>query len=188
MTETEHEKKLLLSEREYRLLCGLVPHSVSYEQTNFYYDTANNDFNADRTTLRVRLKNGEFMGTKKVHIDGVGESTEESFRVSELPYGFSADGKYVTLKGSLRTQRTELAISRDMTLFLDKNEYLGVTDYELELEYRGNEEARAAARGAFALLLGFLDRGFAEPPRSKSERFFARLMAQSAEKENVWKV
>ena len=187
MTEAEHEKKLLISEREYKLLQSIFSHSKSYDQTNFYYDTKNNTFNAARTTIRIRLKNGEFTGTKKAHIVGE-ESTEESFRISELPYGFGADGKYVTLKGSLITKRTEIPISRYMTLFLDKNEYLGMTDYELELEYRDGAGSDAEARGVFLLLLALLGRCFAQTPSSKSERFFERLMAQSAEKENVWKV
>lgn len=174
MTEIEHEKKMLLSESEYTLLQGLLNsgRAQEYDQSNFYYDTVTNTLNRQNTTLRIRLKNGNLTGTRKTHRAGETRSTEEHFGVTDVPSGFAVDGQYVVLKGSLHTHRTEVHLSKDLTLFLDRNEYLDTVDYELELEYAADE---SRAEGVMLLIGALLHRSDKMPSSPKSERFFLRL-------------
>ncbi len=174
LTEIEHEKKMMITEEEYaRLTRLLVGGDVKrYEQTNFYYDTADDGLRKRNVTLRIRLKNGKLMGTRKTHFAGNLYSVEEHFRVAELPVGFCVDHEYVRLKGSLRTERTEILLTEGVTLFLDRNSYLEVTDYELELEYTSGE---AVAEGVMLLLRHLIGRKAATLSECKSERFFRRL-------------
>lgn len=181
----EFEKKLILSPDEYLTLKRyLSKHTADRVQTNYYYDTDDFALNKKGVTCRIREKNGTFKATVKQHGASTKEcSTERSKEViNALDDSFFA-GMGVKLQGFLKTERTVVYSDDYCEAVLDKNTYLGFTDYELEIEYRCDCETRASGLlcGFVKLLrLNYLKTDVAEfferaeHSKSKSERFFRR--------------
>ena len=170
----EFEKKMLLSEQEYNCLMDMFKDIVSesFEQTNYYYDTRLGTMRKQNTTVRIRKKNGCHFGTVKRHDPFNDCSTEEHFLVNHLPRMLMIGGERLFLEGWLTTIRVVVKISPDMTLMLDKNTYMGATDYELELEY--GEAFRREAEGIIIFIQRLINKTTPyERPASKSERFFS---------------
>ncbi len=175
MREKEFEKKLLLTQREYEALAELfsAKKAYTYTQVNYYYDTPDCDFSGKDVTIRIRSKDGYFIKTKKTHC---GEfNMEEYVSIDKLPHGFVQDGRNVFLKGKLTTFRSEIFIREGLCLVLDRNDYLGLTDYELELEYGDSDEL--VAEGIMIFVCWLLRNTNSENvPISKGRRFFERYL------------
>lgn len=181
MKEYEQELKLQITERQYfRLTDG----TDAVEQFNYYFVSEKGYQNND--CVRLRKKEGVFTLTYKKRLgnhDGVTQSDEYS---CEIPFeqalvflqnGFSArllettfnlqfDNKWFYCCGCLVTRRSVVAFS-GFVLEVDKNEYLGVTDYELECEhndYAQLEQLKGLLRFSFNV------EGIAS--KTKAERFF----------------
>lgn len=137
----EFEKKIRLTAREYQALREKWREKSPVLQTNYYYDTPDWAMYQEGVTCRIRKKDGEYTATIKTHHRGeAGCSTEQSEKVrSEIIRGENAAnlfaGKGLTLQGSLQTERLSVSRYPGVRLDLDKNTYLGATDYELEVEY-----------------------------------------------------
>ena len=187
----EYEKKVMLSETEYltlmRTMCHREPGCI---QTNYYFDTDDLAMNKKGITCRIRSKNGRFETTVKSHGCETDISSEQS---TEIRDAFGA-GAFLEmglhLQGSLITQRTAVYSDGYCEAVLDRNTYLGCTDYELEIEYmRGcDEQATRLLQGIAGILLAenritntedFCKR--AGRSQSKSERFFRRKMVCGSE-------
>ena len=132
----ELEKKVLLSAREYKILCKKFNTSKPAVQINYYYDTPSLDMNRSNTTCRIRKRNGICTATVKTHNLGSRDrSIERSQRVkNEYDACLFADSGMV-LQGSLKTERASITRYPGIRIDIDKNTYLGFTDYELEIEY-----------------------------------------------------
>ena len=76
----------------------------------------------------------------------------------------------VTLKGVLITERKIYTFGENSTICFDGNMYLGVCDYEIEIEVGETDRQKALSVIEF---LGLMQM----PIMSKSERFFRRLEA-----------
>lgn len=171
----EYEKKVMLTEKEYTALAEQSD-APAVIQTNYYFDSDGWEMNRRGVTCRIREKNGRFRAEIKRHCADRAEcSTEVVLSEGTVfsPEAFSALGLY--LFGELVTERRVLYRSADCEAVLDRNTYLGCTDYELEIEYtpRGavhagvilRETARAAGEnGGFAHRVG--------SGGTKSARFF----------------
>lgn len=148
MNNIEQELKLKLDEREYNLLCSQtdVPALL---HTNVYFGYPDMPKNL---LVRIRQKGSLFIlcyKWRRSDSDGIMVCDEKEIPISYeyamnlqkngIPYAelnklFSADVKEnMYYLGSLRTYRTKFQLE-EWTLELDKNEYLGITDYELECE------------------------------------------------------
>ena len=79
----------------------------------------------------------------------------------------------VWIRGALHTRRTVFRVCEGITMMLDKNTYLDVIDYELEVEF--SLPYRKQAEGVVQLVLSLLHRARVIQPVSKSERFFRRM-------------
>lgn len=143
----EIEHKILVCKEEYeRLLSELSKQFLcyNYNQTNYYYDTENLSLYNGHETLRIREKkeclcleykyNKKFIGSTRVceenshPVKGIPKKLEkEDTRKFGLP-----DANYILL-GKLETNRSDFILSEGV-LSLDKNEYLGYVDYEVEVE------------------------------------------------------
>lgn len=186
---TELEKKLLLTEEAYAYL---MEH-LSYErlliqkpiitQINYYFDT--DDFSMDRQniTCRVRLKDGKYQATMKKHASGADQSTETDLESCDGLENNAFTDMGLKLQGELLTKRCVIAKEAHCEAVLDKNEYLGYTDYELEIEYlpKHEKEARslqAAILDSLPCSARFISYKENSGPRpkvpSKSNRFFER--------------
>lgn len=181
----EYEKKVLLTEEEYRCLKKyfILSGKTSF-QTNYYYDTDTYLLNKINFTLRIREKNGKFKATIKQHTQKHDCSIElTGDAVSEYDDSFFKSYE-VMLHGKLITERITLGFDSGISIMLDKNDYLGTTDYELEIEYPRNLESSANAEmNIIELILAeadvlipdgsFVERYYRSTPKSK--RFFTRL-------------
>lgn len=177
----EREYKWLLTKYEVLCLDEFIERLPVMEEKkqfhiNYYFDTADLSFHAQDITVRIRQSGNSLKGTVKQHtFDGIhSESSEYDFPVQRLPGTVCLQGKKLSLLGQLLTQRRVYSVSGGMTLYIDKNMYLGKTDYEMELEYEENS-ASAAERlqcSAAEWLKGCSGRLREENIRSKSARFF----------------
>lgn len=183
----ETEKKILLTQQEYDFLLDAVyPGLHPVRQTNYYYDTESFSLNAYRITCRIRRKGDRLCATVKYHSGDrtAEESVENSFSIEVVPPVLVYQEKDLMLYGSMETER-RLSTDSGLRICIDRNTYLGMTDYELEIEYEEGHE-QAAAR-ALRRIAGAMTRERLIPdpesfilriPVSKSERFFERLKAQ----------
>ena len=175
MIEQENEFKLMLTNEEYeRLSCFLQVNTVKpILQTNYYYDTRDQDMRKKNMTVRVRRKESCLIGTIKHHLDQDGHSVEHRFQVDMLPQFIVLDDEMLILMGALETQRRTFKVCEGVTIMLDLNQYLDFTDFEVEIEF--NEKLRGEATGVLLLLQNVIKGEHCSNTISKSERFFRRL-------------
>lgn len=183
----ELEKKILLTEKEYIALamnlCKSVPVLM---QTNYYFDTEDYSMNKKEITCRIRAKNGKFKSTVKRHYTGDEDcSTEIDGEVKDY---FDLDAfkdMGLILQGSLVTERIVMHKEKFCKAVIDRNTYLGFTDYELEIEYiEGHgDEAMHIIKDIAKKISNYLKFYPAEEfltrigkSKSKSERFFERKL------------
>ena len=186
----ELEKKVLLTKDEYETLLNLLGISCPFvKQTNYYFDTKTFSMNRKGITCRIRLKNGKYTATIKKHAayaaDGSIE-TSVSVKNGIEDNGFLDMGLY--LCGSLTTQRTVILKDTACEMVLDRNDYLGYTDYELEIEYLTGYDERAVQHlQKIALVLMSVGKikntqeFFSRIGKSgnKSQRFFEKASTQN---------
>lgn len=148
-TSIEIEFKTLLNEEQYNSLLDLfeIRNNV-FKQENYYFDT--NDFYLRKNgmALRIRHKGSIFKMTLKTPFEG--NLREDSILLDEetaknyIAYGFNLkDILNVDLNVyNTAMQETFRATTpyKDGRLFIDKSNYYGKTDYELEYEVDEKEE------------------------------------------------
>ncbi len=181
----EYEKKVMLTQDEYSYILTMYKSAPRQTQTNYYFDTADLAMNDRRITCRIRAKNGKYKATVKNHNIEHPDCSMEAVLVEKTefdPQIFNALGLHY--QGELVTERIVMHKDSTCETVLDKNVYLGHTDFELEVEYCRKSEPKAkrfiekiaerlAANKQLTSISEFtarIDRG-----KSKSERFFERL-------------
>ncbi len=146
MTEREFEYKALLTEEEYLRLRAYFSERYApytYTQINHYYDTQDFLLSHLHATLRIREKTAglmlEYKHGQRI-VNGMRAATEDCFPVSVIPAEISGkalpdcdDSLVFHPIGSLTTVRTDCKIGNAL-VSLDENTYLGITDYEIEVE------------------------------------------------------
>ena len=142
----EYEKKIMLTANEYYTLamtsrCRNMPKQL---QTNYYFDDNDFTMNKKGITCRIRHKNGKYTACVKNHNTNHSDCSMElnlSEDVKFDPQFFKTIGLYC--QGELVTER--IVIYKDSTceIMLDRNIYLGHTDFELEVEYCKDSEQKA---------------------------------------------
>ncbi|MFZ5989708.1 MAG: CYTH domain-containing protein [Bacillota bacterium] len=196
----EKEFKILLDENDYYRIKELCTgrKSESKIQTNHYFDTESFFFDKKNVTLRVRETCNEYVLTVKIkdaklYDEKIRVSDEYKFKISYTKFkGLTEKGDDICeiepglaqvfeswreqfskarYLGKLTTDRTKLK-PRDKVPYieLDKNEFLGCTDWELECEVESQEEIEAFEEWLKAenILPG-------KPVRGKYGRFLDRL-------------
>ncbi len=151
----EFEQKIMLTETEYNHLMMLFGRSdKTVPQTNYYFDTDDLSMNRQNVTCRIRMKNGKYKATMKVHIP----ESDCSMEIDLPTHGSTNDNVFTAmglkLQGELTTERTLLLKNNEFEIVLDKNIYLDVVDYELEIEYvaEGSDDARRPLQRVIDLL------------------------------------
>ncbi|SDB08486.1 Uncharacterized protein YjbK [Ruminococcaceae bacterium FB2012] len=180
----EKEVKLLLTEEEYLLLERSFDFSSEVVQKNNYYRSA--VCAEKRISVRIREVTGKKLLQIKKPVSREDAPAEEgSLMVREeiereldsVPHiipaelmkevcGVEDDALFI---GALTTKRMLCYDFENVELALDRNEYLGTVDYELEAEYTGEYPAGLIAR--IAALGITTDR----PAEGKYSRFCRRL-------------
>ena len=188
----EHEKKIMLTEDEYisivMLMCKYAPMQT---QTNYYFDTEDFSMNKNGITCRIRAKDGKFKSTVKRHYTGDEDcSTEIDGEVKDYFDLDTFKDMGLILQGSLVTERIVLYKDKLCEAVIDRNTYLGFTDYELEIEYTEGhcDEAMHIIKDIAKTLSNYLEFYPAEEllnrvgkSKSKSERFFERKLKAQKE-------
>lgn len=150
----ELEKKLLLTEDEYYYLMehlGCESHLNQKPITtliNYYFDTDDFTMNCKNTTCRIRLKDGRYKATMKKHSSAGDQSEETEMKIHGGLESNAFTDMGLKLQGELVTKRCVVFKDFNCEAVLDKNEYLGYTDFELEIEYAldHEEDARTIMR------------------------------------------
>ena len=161
----EIEAKSLVSEEDYRKLVRAFAAYPSYSQTNYYIDSDARELAKDGIALRVREKNGSYELTLKTPLsEGLLEkncviSRDQfiDFRDNKVfPKGDTS--RFLTMLGiniedlhiltALTTNRIDVEYKGGV-LSIDKNTYLGETDYEVEFEYNSLAGAKAIMKDLF---------------------------------------
>jgi len=139
MIEKEFERKLIIGENDYITLLQDFNKNFIREdilQINYYYDTPDyNIFHSDET-VRVRQINDSLKLQYKYNKNYSGDiriSNEYSEKISELPQAIIINGIKVNNIGFMVTERINFKLM-DCIISLDKNYYLGMVDYEIEVE------------------------------------------------------
>lgn len=192
---TELEKKLLLTEDEYAYLMEhlgyenpLIQKPIT-TQVNYYFDTDDFSMNRQNTTCRIRLKDGKYKATMKKHTSGSDQSTETEMEIRNGLESNAFTDMGLKLQGELVTKRCVVLKDANCEAVLDKNEYLGHKDFELEIEYAPEHENDAQVilkifRDMLTRRKCFLayKESLKEAPDvpSKSSRFFERMSSTKA--------
>lgn len=141
----EYEKKIMLSEDEYlsilMLMCKYAPIQT---QTNYYFDNDVLSMNDKGITCRIRAKDGKYKATVKKHnVEHPDCSVEVDLaeKTEFDPQIFSVFGLHH--QGELVTDRVVMHKDSTCEMVLDRNVYLGHTDFELEVEYCKESEHKA---------------------------------------------
>lgn len=145
----ELEKKLLLTKDEYDCLMenfGYKSHLIQkpiVTQINYYFDTDDFWMNRQNVTCRIRLKDKKYKAIMKQHSRSSDRSTETEMKIHTGLDNNAFTDMGLKLQGALITKRCVILKDTGYEVVLDKNEYLGHTDYELEVEYVQSFEHRS---------------------------------------------
>lgn len=183
LKEIETEYKYLLSVEQFQEVLAKCKMKFSFSehklQANYYYDTDDNTLNSEKITVRIRQQHSAMKLQIKKHREfnkGLSTSDEYSGKIDILPSVMKIPDipDKVILKGALVTERQVFSFGKNSNICFDENMYLGICDYEVEIEVdeRDTEEA--------LFVINYL--GLAQKPiKSKSERFFRRLEVVKSE-------
>ena len=179
LKEIEKEYKYLVSAEQFQVLLSKCNEKYPFFkhklQVNYYYDTEDNALNSAKTTVRIRQHHSDMKLQIKKHKEcnnGLSTSDEYSGKIDTLPSAFKIPGVFSSLylKGVLVTERKTFSFGKNSSICFDGNMYLGVCDYEIEIEV---DEADKGSVLTVVEYLALTQKSIA----SKSERFFERLEA-----------
>ena len=178
----EYEKKIMLTKEEYEALADRSKGARLETQTNYYFDTDDFSMNGRGITCRIREKHGKYRTTVKIHSGERTCCSVEEHLCESMEYNSDIfDAMGLKLQGELVTARLYMSEDDSCEMVLDRNTYLGHTDFEIEVEYRKGHENKAtecltrvaeylAASKLIDSVEEFLHR--TGTGKSKSQRFF----------------
>lgn len=179
--KTEKEFKFLVSAEQFQAVlskCNAKYTFVKHKlQANYYYDTKDNALNKAKTTIRIRQQYSDMELQIKKHRgkkNGLATSDEYIGKIETLPVVLKIPDVHdsLNLKGVLITERRSYSFGENSIICFDGNTYLGVCDYEVEIEVD-----ECDMDSAFEMIE---DLGLNSKTNvSKSERFFERLEAMN---------
>jgi len=170
----EKEYKFLLNKDTFiktnDTVSAMFSNSSSSLQINYYYDDEQYSLNKQNITLRVRQTGETIKLQKKHHIIKSSVMPVISDETERIITNFPKviDGKYY-LKGSLVTHRCRISTNKSVYFDFDINYYLGICDYEVEIEFGKNANQQAEI---FIACLGLKN---VLPVQGKASRFFREL-------------
>ena len=149
----ENEFKIMLSVEQYEKLLAMYEWDEVIPQTNHYYDNEDMLLGELHITCRVREIEGKYFLQMKfpaaveysrVELEKPLDSLPEVINADELlrPHPHNTDVlPNVKRLGALRTTRN-IHRFEGGEIDLDKSEYFGKTDYEIEIEFTDENNAR----------------------------------------------
>ena len=158
MCMREQEVKAMLSVNQYTFLKNQFMFDDEFEQINSYYSDKNGIIDARNITIRVREKGNQFVLQVKERLSERGSlhiSNEYEKQIYGVPRFIGSSelselcGSYlpdVHLLDTLVTHRMVKWWNKTTQICLDKNNYLGQVDYEVEIEYKNILENEILSR------------------------------------------
>ncbi len=168
---TEKEIKHIISKSDYdRLIAGFGEKALYARQESCFFDTAENYFAASGYVIRIRRKAEKITLTVKTPGKREGAAfirdeynafVTEEFLDNAVQNGLDrgllpgfvrrmlirSNIQFLRMTGRLVTLRARFEIAPGAVIILDKSEYGGKADYEIELEY--NSDCQKAALEEF---------------------------------------
>lgn len=148
----ENEFKIMLTSEQYEKLLSQYKWDKTVVQTNHYYDTDDLGLSDAHITCRVREIDGAYFLQMKFPAAREYSRVELEKPLSALPETISADNLLkpdghdalpdVKRLGALTTTRSVKQFN-GAEIDLDKSEYFGITDFELEIEFTDETAARS---------------------------------------------
>lgn len=149
----ENEFKIMLTFEQYEKLLSLYKWDKTIVQTNHYFDSDRLTLSILHITCRVREIDGKFFLQMKfpaankfsrIELEKQLDSLPETIKTDELlrphPHGHAVLPDVKRL-GTLTTTRSVKQFD-GAEIDLDKSEYFGRTDHEVEIEFTDEEKAR----------------------------------------------
>jgi uncharacterized protein YjbK len=152
----EKEYKVIIDLEKYNRILNQFDWDTFINQHNYYYDSKNFWAEEYGYTIRIRQINNDFIlqikspnQSQKIYKHRI----ESELGINHIPQYLDSsilnplknvDGcpGRLELLGFLETERHIKCLSNDITLFLDKNQYGNILDYEVEVEFsKDNREA-----------------------------------------------
>ena len=143
LKEIETEYKYLLSVEQFQEVLAKCKMKFSFSehklQANYYYDTDDNTLNSEEITVRIRQQHSAMKLQIKKHREfdnGLSTSDEYSEKIDILPSVMKIPDipDKVILKGALVTERQVFSLGKNSNICFYENMYLGICDYEVEIE------------------------------------------------------
>lgn len=144
----EKEFKVLVDKEKFYELLSFYPAISFKKQVNIYYDTQDHQILKNHGAMRIRTKNTHVFTFKKATSNGleeyectVSENSVSALYIDEITFllkshnisgPFEQIANLTTYRGVLETEYAELCF--------DINEYNGITDYEIEYEYKKDHD------------------------------------------------
>lgn len=181
----ENEFKIMLTAAQYERICEEFSWDETILQTNYYYDAENLELSARKITARVREINGEFLLQMKLPTGNDFSRIELEKRLENLPDAIpgetlselsKTDGlPDAGLLGRLFTKRLVKRFS-GAEIDLDLSEYFDKRDYEIEIEFTDENQAREL----LARVRGIIGKSSEDVVcKGKIHRFLDEFKAQS---------
>lgn len=179
----EQEFKSLVSEEKYEALKNEYAWDNEFRQTNHYFFDKNGCILKNEITVRVREKEDSCKLQVKIPESirsNIHIKNEFSMPLENVPQVIEGkvlkdlcgiDVGDITRLGELRTERRTKRISESVKLFLDKNDYLNTTDYEVEIEYQND-------KSEIADLVRELELSQSSVTYGKKSRFVRKLVSE----------
>ncbi len=150
----ENEFKIMLTEEQYEKVLAMFEWDSTAMQVNHYYDTRELLLSGEHITVRVREKGGRCFLQIKLPNGADYSRVELEQELAGVPDALSAEvlnalaGGYAPFElpaaerlGALSTNRSVKRV-QGAEIDLDRSDYFGKTDHELEIEFTDEEAAR----------------------------------------------
>lgn len=177
----ETELKAMLTSKQYDTVLNMFPWDVSKPQTNHYYTDKKGELKKNGITFRVRTIDDKHIIQVKKHINSnspLQVCEENEFSVTNIPKGFTSSeiekmtgiAAETSHIGDLVTLRKSYMYCDGVEICLDKNDFLDITDYEIEIEYTTQIPQDLLNK------LSMVGITFEAPSKGKFSRFMTRLI------------
>jgi len=151
MENVEIEYKVIISKEDSLILIDKLD-SFEHElfiQTNYYYDTLDRKLKQNQASFRIRYieNKKQYLYTLKeklvegqLETENILSNNDVNLIKEDLFSKYGIDKKDLLMLGSLKTTRHEYKY-KGTNFCIDKSEYRGLTDYEIECESESMERS-----------------------------------------------
>lgn len=184
----ENEFKIMLTEEQYNAIRTMYSWDSEKQQVNTYYDNADLECSARHITVRVRSVSGKYYLQMKLPAEQTGNGAVSRIELEQELDGIPQVLEPELLKKLSGAELPEVRLLGTLTTFrsvkkfpgaeidLDRSDYFGRTDYELEVEYTDE----AAAQSVISEITSRVPLDRDAPVTGKIRRFLSEYQKNNA--------